>query len=491
MGGLAALALALALVLAAESASALSPVGGEFQVNTYTSCNQRNPAVSGLASGGFVVVWASGSPAFQQDGSYSGIFGQRFDAEGNSVGAEFRSNQTTFDEQTDPDVAGLPNGGFVVVWNSYGQDGPYYYGVFGRRHNANGSTAGGEFQVNTYTIYGQYYPAVAATPGGFVVVWESCEQDGSREGIFGQRFDTSGDRVGTEFQANTFTEGRQRFPDISADANGNFVVVWDSEPLEGGPEQDGSGAGIFGQRYNADGSKTGAEFPVNTYTTDNQFLPAVAHAPDGSFLVTWEGRRPQGGNPFLSDDVNVRRFAANGMPQGDDFIANSYTSAFEEDVAIAFAGGEFLVAWETENDGVTGTDDDSEGAFARRLSVTGQALGTEFQANTFTVDEQDDPRVAGLTGGGFAVVWESSYQDGDQLGVYAQVYSGGVCGDGTQDGRVTAGDALFALQAAIGSSTCKTCVCDVNKSGGINASDALLTLQSAVGQGVVLDCVVC
>jgi len=48
---------------------------------------------------------------------------------------------------------------------------------------------GPEFQANTYTTGGQGFPAIASTgSGNFVVVWQSLDQDGSSEGVFGQRY---------------------------------------------------------------------------------------------------------------------------------------------------------------------------------------------------------------------------------------------------------------------------------------------------------------
>ena len=56
--------------------------------------------------------------------------------------------------------------------------------------------AGGEFRVNTYTTNYQDSARAAMEPDGdFVVVWESYTQDGSGFGVLGQRFDTSGNRV--------------------------------------------------------------------------------------------------------------------------------------------------------------------------------------------------------------------------------------------------------------------------------------------------------
>jgi hypothetical protein len=43
-------------------------------VNSYTTSGQQWPKVASDANGNFVVAWTS----YGQDGSYSGIFGQRF-----------------------------------------------------------------------------------------------------------------------------------------------------------------------------------------------------------------------------------------------------------------------------------------------------------------------------------------------------------------------------------------------------------------------------
>ncbi len=65
-----------------------NPVGGEFQVNTYTTSGKRSASVAMGADGDFVVVWGS----FSQDGDGSGVFGQRFASSGSPVGGEFQVN---------------------------------------------------------------------------------------------------------------------------------------------------------------------------------------------------------------------------------------------------------------------------------------------------------------------------------------------------------------------------------------------------------------
>jgi MYXO-CTERM domain-containing protein len=96
-------------------------------------------------------------------------------------------NAYTTGYQGRPAVAADANGGFVVVWFGEGQG--EYSGVFGQRYDSAGTAQGAAFQVNTYTTSFLNHPAVAtAGSGNFVVVWESYDQDGSSTGVFGQRF---------------------------------------------------------------------------------------------------------------------------------------------------------------------------------------------------------------------------------------------------------------------------------------------------------------
>ncbi len=142
-----------------------------------------------------------------------------------------------------------------------------------------GLPLGSEFQVNTYTTGNQQSPAVATDPrGNFVVVWESYLQDGSNFGVFGQRFSRNGTPLGTEFQVNTYTTNSQYTysSSIATDGAGNFVVVWTSI------EQDGSGSGVFGQRFSNTGARIGTEFQVNTYTTERQNDPTVVSTRPGT-----------------------------------------------------------------------------------------------------------------------------------------------------------------------------------------------------------------
>jgi hypothetical protein len=263
----------------------------EFQVNTWTTDDQSWPSIVSLSNGGFVVVWVS----YGQDGSYFGVYGQRFDSNGNKVGSEFYVNTWTTTDQVCPSITSLSNGGFVVVWQSDEQDGSFI-GVYGQRFDSSGNKVGSEFQVNTWTTDWQDSPSITTlSNGGFVVVWQSDGQDGSWDGVYGQRFDPNGNKVGREFQVNTWTTDDQENPSITSLSNGGFVVVWESGCTTGAcAGQDGSSWGVYGQRFDSSGNKVGSEFQVNTWTTDWQDSPSITTLSNGGFVVVWQSNGQDG-----------------------------------------------------------------------------------------------------------------------------------------------------------------------------------------------------
>ncbi len=252
------------------------------------------------ADGDNVVTWSS----LGQDGSVYGVYGQRYNAAGLPQGGEFRVNTTTAGDQRFSTVAMDADRDFVVTWSSLGQDGSVR-GIYGQHYNAAGLPQGGEFQVNTTTAGDQLFSTVAMdADGDFVVTWTSLGQDGSGYGVYGRRYNAAGLPQGGEFQVNTTTASDQLFSTVAMDADGDFVVTWSSFG------QDGSGYGVYGRHYNAAGLPQGGEFRVNSTTASDQRFSTVAMDADGDFVVTWSSFG-QDGSGF---GVYGQRFALNQAP---------------------------------------------------------------------------------------------------------------------------------------------------------------------------------
>jgi Ca2+-binding RTX toxin-like protein len=233
------------------------PTGASVNVNTYTTWDQGNGEPTRLTDGGHVVVWIS----LHQDESdppaeghvASNVYLQRYDAAGAPVGGETLVHPGyTTDVQGRPDVTALADGGYVVTWHSWGNDGDSF-GIFSRRYDAAGN-AGAEVQVNETTAMSQRLPRVAALDdGGYVIAWQSLGQDGDQTGIYYRVYEADG-TAGAEMQASVTTAGRQMIPSVTSLDGGGFMIGWSS--ADG---QDGDSAGIYARYFGADGNPVSNE----------------------------------------------------------------------------------------------------------------------------------------------------------------------------------------------------------------------------------------
>ncbi len=328
--------------------------GSEFTVNSTVAGNQVWPDVAMDAFGNFVVTWSG--PGVGDD---SGVFARLYDSAGNAVGSEFVVNQFAQNLQNMPSVAMDDNGNFVVTWTSYGQDGDRD-GVYARRFNVQGTPVSAEFRVNSTTQDRQDKSVVAMdSDGDFVIVWESWGQDASSDGqwgVFGQRFNASGARLGGEFQVNTYTLDKQMNPAVAMDSDGDFIVAWESMG------QDGNGYGVYARRYRATGAAIdAAEFRANSTTANNQWRPDVGLADDGSFVVTWaslgqDNIDPSNSNPTHDYGVFARQFLANGAAS-PEYRVNATRIGDQTLPALSMtASGNYVIAWQGPNVSGAGTD---------------------------------------------------------------------------------------------------------------------------------------
>jgi len=373
----------------------------EFQVNTHTTNKQENPAIAMDGAGNFVVVWNS----YLQDGSSNGVFGQRFDQNCNPLGDEIQINTTSTGNQKETSLAMDIDGSFVVVWQGPGQVEEDKEDIFARRFDPNGRPVGSEFRVNTNTNDKQLCPQAAMNNGGrFVIVWESVNVPiEGKKAICGQLYDSNGLKIGTEFVINDGpSDGR--FPDAAMDSEGNFAVVW---------MQDKSSNSIMGRLYNADGSAIAGPFGISTIRFSSVTQPSISMSRQGHFVVAWDG------DPKLAglDDIHARMFEPNGTAISEQFIVNTTFEGPQQNPKVAMNNRwQFIVVWDSKID----PDINEREIFAQRYDSTGETIGYEFQVNTYIEDDQKRPVVAMRQGSNFVTVWQSYSQDGSGYGVFAQ-----------------------------------------------------------------------
>ncbi len=381
---------------------------GEFRVNTHTTGNQGSPKVATDATGDYVVVWES----YGQDGSDYGVYAQRYNRFGTAEGSEFKVNSYTTGDQFQPTVAMDAEGDFVIAWADISGS---HSGIYAQRYNAAGTAAGSNFLVSG-TMSTIDSPAVAMDANGdFVVAWQTYgafEADFGgfeppTDEIYAQRYNAAGTAQGTIFQVNGSTTGVETGPAVAMDAEGDFVVTW-----TGYNETGSGGYGVYAQRYNAAGTALGSgEFAIGT---SGGYSAAVAMDAAGDFVVAWQSYEFSGG-------ITAQRYNASGSTVGSSFLVNTntITTDWKGDAAVAMdAPGDFVVAWKSY-----AQDGSSYGVYAQRYNAAGTAVGSEYRLNSYTTNSQTLPAVAMDAPGDIVAAWQSYGQDGSSNGIYAQRYT--------------------------------------------------------------------
>jgi len=289
------------------------PLGGQFQVNTYTTGAQFYPSVACGESGDFVVAWAGRSTT-----SSNGVQARRFDGTGAPVTGELEvSSGAGY-----PSATTGASGDFVVVFEKGGS-------VQARRYDATGTPQGAEFTVSSAA--GSESRASGNAAGDLVVVWNGGYTGYAGYEVRGRQMDAGG-TLGTEFGVATVQASYLR-PGVATNAAGSFVVTWD------GFDDDTFERRVMRRSFDA------AASPLDAPTVVDQapgyfFSSDVDVAADGSFVVAWDS----------ADEGNIRarRIGATGNPVGaHEFQVETegVYAQYGQRVAMLAGGTDFMVVW--------------------------------------------------------------------------------------------------------------------------------------------------
>lgn len=460
--------------------------GDEFAVSTglvalplpsgFTQSGSIAPTVATFSDGNFIVVWVTRDGP---EGNGSEIKAQLFAADGSKLGTEFTVNAAGYHEQVQPAVTTLADGSFVVSWSSQdsAQDGSGS-AIKAQLFSHSGTAIGGEFVLNTLTTSEQTSPELTALAGGgFVATWTS-NASGDND-IKAQIFDASGVKVGTEFRVNNTITGAQSASDVTALANGNFVVTW-SDPANGGD--------IRARVFNASGTAVTSDIQVHLSASDAQIWSSVTGLTGGGFVVTWRTASTSGDSDGA---IMGQVFSAAGVKIGSEFRVNTQTYASQLQPSVTgTADGGFIVGWRTD-DAYSAGDPSYAAIKAQVFTATGVKVGGEFLVNTLTSGWQGMPSLATLADGSVVATWVNEPGASGAVTIEAQILSanvapvidsngGGDNADVTATEDQTAVTAVHAGDAGGGQAIQYTIVGGADAAKfAINASSGALTFVSA------------
>ncbi|WP_286828252.1 hypothetical protein, partial [Kordiimonas sp. UBA4487] len=415
-----------------------------------------------LADDTFVVFWQT-----TDVGNDVNVYGQRFDAQGGSIGDAFVVHAGTTGTQADIDAALNADGEVVVTWQSDSGDGNGY-DIEARILDMDVispvpaptpppvADPGTDHQINTEVALDQTEPSVATfdathatLAGGHVIVWQSDGQDGDGEGVYGQLYDGTGQPVGFEFKVSSGALGDQAFAAVATLDDGTFVVTWmdnnkvvaqkfdwdgtslstvgneltldtsatstsyvqtDVAALSGGAYvvswYDNSGGSIYetySQIIGSDGTSISGLIQVSG--TKHNIFPSVTELSNGNILYTWIGLPP--GASSGDHDAMGRIFDASGNAVSSSLVFNVSNSANDYSaVAAATDDGGFISVWHTQDGYIQG----------RFFDAAGSATTPQFTISSGTIAGKWElqPEVLGLGDSTFLVAWEGG--DGNLYG---------------------------------------------------------------------------
>ncbi len=373
------------VLVASLVAAQPTPLTGDFMIPQTPEEGQLEPDVAADGADGFRFVWREGTANAETGDD---VRTRRLTAAG-TLGTESPLAESDLEYQYEPRVALSAGGDWAAVWtsNHTGQ-----FELYGRATTVEGTLLGGEFPYDTDTDPGQSRQTVAAVGDDSLVAAWCTTIDGERRvhanfrTLAGVNFDVAD--VGAA-SANSLTGvaglGGTRW--VAAWEKGNppteFGEVWVRTfsivaPLEAGlrvhppiefnqydPAIAGDGAGDFVVVWLAD-TEVGVVLNARLFRffdelgpqpiTDTILVaaepgiglePRVGMAPDGAFVVAWRSPRFD-----ASNGVVAREFSETGAPIGDAFPVNVVTTGPQGAPAVAVSANDFVIAWETVEDGV-------------------------------------------------------------------------------------------------------------------------------------------
>ena len=390
--------------------------GKQFKIDS--SVDSELPEIATFTNGNFVVVWRNQNS--EQDGSeVDVIYGKIFDASGNSIGDEFRiSGSTVRNQISNPMVETFSNEEFIVIWTEPDSqsDSQYARNIVGLKFDSSGASIGSEFRISTDPNSLKIGMSVTTFANGEFVVIQETTGESMINGryhhqMYGQRFDASGSKIGDEFRIDdpSLTVSDADASDIVSLDGGGFVVTW----------RDFQRSEILARKYDSTGTPA-PEFKVfEQLEFSNKIYPydsKIASLKNGGFVIV------SAINDFIDSAVADKQLVG----QLYDSSANKYNDEFFIPVgdgqqlgryAVSnLKDGGFQVTW-TKNPPLGG--DSSRGVFSQRYDDSGNLVGRVLQLNEGDEGIQYRATAATLPDG-FVAVWQRSRSDSD--GVYGHIF---------------------------------------------------------------------
>jgi hypothetical protein len=402
-----------------------NPVSGFILNNNVTANNQLNAAIaSDAARTRYFAAWD------QVSGQFMG--GRIISSDGTPVTPEFPPHFTDLNSRSDPSIAGLANGNFVVTYTDFslGPDGDIFASLF----EGNGVPVHVfvSFPVNTFPFASSDSDVAALADGGFVVTWTDDFGMGNSAARV-HVFNADGSSRAGPLLIEPFTSIATALTSVAGLAGGGFVVAWLQQPAAGGNQE------LWFQRYDANGAALGGQELIIGFGSLNYDVQLVALL-DGGFAAVYV-------HGDLDSSVEMRIFNSDGSQRNVVALANGDPGAENNPTVTLLSNGFIVVGW-------------SKGPnfYQQAFTPQGDPAGDALMTDSATIEAE----LAGMSGGLVAVAGESLFSDGSGNSMGSEAWELFRRTTGDDSNETLTGDSLVDVINARGGD-------DIVAAGGGNA----------------------
>ncbi len=363
------------------------------------SGDQIEPKVVHLSNGNILVAWVSNDTTGPGSPAGTDIIGRLYDSLGNSLGGEFRLNDTVnADNERDFDIAATSNGGFAMVYVDADIPNSTETDIYVAEYNSSGVQQSNVLIASDGTDAQTFRnPNIAINGDTALISYENNTAVDNDVIVQSRTYTLSTNAVGAENEVFDGFSGPGEGingSNVATLSDGSFAVVWgNNNPA---PTDDI----IQVQRFDSSGTEVGGFIDVSTGLDFNQD-PHIVGLANGGFVVVWETDGTDGSG---NSGPRFRVYDNAGAPQtGVTGAATTTAGDQSQVVAAALADGGFVVAW---------VDESTNDIHARRFSDAGASVGSEFNVDTNIGPLALNLDIEGMDDGRFVVTWTESVQTG-------------------------------------------------------------------------------
>ena len=294
-------------------------------VDDGVNTDQHYPVIAINGDDKIFVVWYG-----RRENKLNNVYGQLLSMDGEKIGLNIKISDT--ENNWGAEIGSGESDNFVVTWTHYTES-RIGDGIYGQRLNTNGEKLGAIFRVSEKEYWGSHSAVAVNYDDSFIVSWMGPAID-RNEAVLARRFSSEAIPLEKSFivtldEGNSFPHGLN--PPVIIDSSGNVVICW-TEYISDGDY------GILYSKFNYSGPVTISNTLING-PLPKWFSEIPIDDNGDNFIVVWE--------EFIEGSYNVLAQQV-GDSMGEIFRITNTSNGIQSHPNIKVKNNKIYSTW-TDN----------------------------------------------------------------------------------------------------------------------------------------------